>query len=190
VNTSAQPRTLATRIVLTGVSSVGKTTLAEALAGKLSLSFIPEIGRVMLESSGYKTFGEVPEQEKFKFAVVERQIGEEEKAGSFVADRSTFDYWVLWQRWNLCSAMTYDTERFYDLARAQSEKYTAVIYLPPLIEPVDDGVRWIEPDYQKQVDRLIRMSLYDWNLCDRTYTVTSTDLATRVDEVTAWLSKR
>ena len=144
----------------------------------------------MLEEAGYKTFGEVPEQEKFKFAVLERQVEEEEASGNFIADRSTFDYWVLWQRWNLCSAMTYDSEKFYELALDQSKQYTAVIYIPPLIDSVDDGVRWVEPDYRKQVDRLIRMTLYDWNLLERTYTVQSSMLETRIEEVTAWLGKQ
>jgi deoxyadenosine/deoxycytidine kinase len=179
-----------TRIILTGTSSVGKTTLGEALAPKLGLPFIPEIGRVLLAKAGYKTFGEVPEQERFKCNVLDKQIEAEEQAGSFVADRSTFDYWVLWQRWNICQAMTYETEKFYEQARKQSEKYTAVIYIPPSIEAVSDDVRWIEPDYRKQVDRIIKMTLYDWNLLEKTYTVKSTVLQERIDEVLAWLGKQ
>jgi hypothetical protein len=64
--------------------------------------------------------------------------------GSFVADRSTLDAWVLWQRWNICQAMTYDSERYYNEARQQSTLYTDIIYIPPMFPPSDDGFRWTD----------------------------------------------
>lgn len=67
--------------------------------------------------------------------------------------------------------MTYDSERFYNIARRQSEKYTHILYLPPRFPPPEDGFRWTDPDYQKQIDRLMRMTLYEWDLLPRTYTI-------------------
>lgn len=181
--TASLPTPTNLRIILTGASGVGKTTLAELLAEKLGLQIIPELGRQLCQEMGYQRIGEIPDQEGFKKQVLEKQIEAEEKAGSFISDRSTIDCWVLWQRWNICSAMSYDTESYYDLARKQSEQYTRIIYIPPMFPAIDDGFRWTDADYQKQIDRLVRMTLFEWNLWEKTYTVTSAIPQSRLEEL-------
>jgi hypothetical protein len=137
---------------------------------------------------GFERVGDIPDQEGFKRQVLDAQIACEEQLGSFISDRSTIDCWVLWQRWNICQAMTYDTEAYYEKAKAQAQKYTHVIFVPAMFSPPEDGFRWTEPDYQKQIERIVRMTLYDWDLCTRTYAVTSDRPNQRVKEVTAALS--
>lgn len=176
-----------TRVVITGASGVGKTTLVELLAPLLSLPIIPELARQMCLDMGYDKIGNIPDQEGFKKQVLNRQIEEENRLENFVSDRSTIDCWALWQRWNQNTAMTYDTEEVYAKARSQAETYTHIIYVPPMFPPVDDGFRWTEPDYQKQMDRIIRMTLYDWNLWDKTLTISDKDSDARVREVLAWM---
>ena len=175
------------RIIITGASGVGKTTLVEALAPLLSLPVIPELGRAICENLGYKTIGEIPDQEGFKNDVLEAQIAEENRLENFVSDRSTIDCWVLWQRWNLCSAMTYDTEAYYRRARTQASVYTHVVYVPPMFPPAEDGFRWTDSDYQLQIDRIVRTTLYDWQLWDRTYTVEKLMVEDRMEELRRWL---
>lgn len=177
------------RITITGASSVGKTSLAELLSIELRLPLIPELARELCQQKGHQKIGTIPDQEGFKREVLEAQIAREESLGYFVADRSAFDTWVLWQRWNLCSAMTYDTEKIYDLAKAQSQKYTHIIYIPPLIAISEDDFRWTDRDYQKQVDRIIRTTLYDFNLLDRTHTIQSTELNERLHEAWSWIDR-
>jgi predicted ATPase len=179
---------LTKRIIVTGASGVGKTVLVEALASLLDLPIIPEVGRSLCESMGYKRIGEVPDQEDFKRRVLDAQIAEEDRLSEFIADRSTVDCWVLWQRWNICSAMTYDTESYYRRARAQAEKYKHVIYVPPMFAPPEDDFRWTDADYQRQIDRLVRMTLYEWELLDKTHVVQSEGTESRVKEVIRWLS--
>ncbi len=171
------------RIIITGASGVGKTTLVEALAPLLSLQVIPELGRVMCNDLGFKTIGEIPNQEQFKQDVLKAQIVEEDRLKSFISDRSTIDCWVLWQRWNLCSAMTYDTEAYYRSALAQALKYSHIIYVPPMFPPIEDGFRWTDADYQSQIDRMVRTTLYDWGLWERTYTVGQTPVEDRIEEI-------
>lgn len=175
------------KIVLTGASGVGKTTLAKELSQRLGLPFIPEIGRELCLSKGYQRIGDIPDQESFKREVLEAQIKHEEDLSEYVADRSSIDCWVLWQRWNLCTAMTYDSESYYERARKQAETYTHIIYVPPLFPIVEDDFRWTEPDYIKQINRLVLTTLFDWNLLSRTYTVQSAQFDDRVKEVVAWL---
>ncbi|MBI4533284.1 MAG: AAA family ATPase [Candidatus Melainabacteria bacterium] len=169
---------------------MGKTTLAQVIASQLGLEIIPEIARQLCKSMGYERIGEIPDQEGFKHQVLSLQIETEEHLVNFVSDRSTIDCWVLWQRWNICTAMTYDTESYYELARKQSTKYTRIIYIPPLFVPQEDRFRWTNLDYQKQIDRLVRMTLYEWGLLERTCIVQSAKLEDRVKEVSTWLTNR
>ena len=175
------------RIIITGASGVGKTTLVERLAPLLSLPVIPELGRDICKKMGYEKIGDIPEQEDFKRAVLDAQIAEEDKLGDFISDRSTIDCWVLWQRWNICSAMTFDTEAYYEKSLAQAKEYTHVIYVKPMFAASEDGFRWTEPDYQKQIDRLVRMTLYDFDLWGKTHTVVAEGIDKRVEEVKQWL---
>lgn len=175
------------RIVITGASGVGKTTLEELLAPSLGLSVIPEIARVICGERGLKSPAEVPDQQAFRNDVLQRQVETEKSLGSFISDRSTIDCWVMWQRWHLCSAMTYDSESYYEKCRKQAETYTHIIYVPLMFQPPEDSFRWTEPDYLKQLDRLTRLTLYDWSLLDRTYTICSDNQSERLAEVSRWL---
>lgn len=177
----------AKRIILTGASGVGKTTLAEPLSKQLGLPVIPELGRDICRNLGYERIGDIPDQEGFKKLVLDAQITAEDTHESFVSDRSTIDCWVLWQRWNICQAMSYDTEAYYEKARKQSQKYTHIIFVPPMFPPEDDGFRWTDGDYQKQIDRLTRMTLYEWQLLDRTLFIKSKSVEDRLSEIANWL---
>lgn len=175
------------KIAVTGTGGSGKTTLAQSLAADLNLELIPELARVVCREQGYEYPGDISNQEEFKFQLLERQIKEEAAYQSFVADRCVIDSWVHWQRWNLGSAMSYDSERFYNIAHEHSRNYTHIIYVPPLFAPQEDGFRWTDPDYLKQIDRLIKMTLFDFDLWSKTYTVTSADSRMRTLEITKWL---
>lgn len=170
------------KLTVTGASGAGKTTLAGRLAEELGLPLIPEIARIHCAELGYERIGEIPDQENFKRQVLERQIEAEAAHESFVADRSVLDTWVLWQRWNICSAMTYDTEAIYNRVAAHATLYTRIIYLPPSFPAEEDGFRWTEPDYIKQIDRIFRMTFFDLRMQDRVLTLQSNTIEERLDE--------
>ncbi|MBX9724625.1 MAG: ATP-binding protein [Candidatus Obscuribacterales bacterium] len=177
-----------TKLTITGASGVGKTTLAKQLAADLNLPMVPELAREICTQMGYERIGMIPDQEGFKRQVLEAQFDAERKHPSFIADRSAIDAWVLWQRWNICSAMTYDSESFYEKVLEHSKTYSHIVYIPPMIEPEEDEFRWTEPDYIKQIDRYTRMTLFDLKLWDKVLTVKADTPEQRVAEVKAWLS--
>ncbi len=182
--------TALTKLTITGASGVGKTTLAKLLAAKLELPLIPELAREICTQLGYERIGMIPDQEGFKRQVLQAQIDAESKHSSFIADRSPIDAWVLWQRWNICSAMTYDSEAYYETVQKHCKNYSHIVYIPPMIEPEEDEFRWTEPDYIKQIDRYTRMTLYDLNLWDKVLTIKAETPEQRVAEVTDWLNKQ
>ncbi len=176
------------KLTVTGASGVGKTTLAQKLAEILDLEFIPELARLLCKELGYERIGELPEQEAFKMQALERQIEYESRHDSFVADRSAIDCWVLWQRWNICSAMTYDTEAIYNKVAAHANTYSHVVYIPPLFAAEEDGFRWTEPDYIKQVDRIIKMTFHDLSIWPRVLAIESDNLEERIEQVKSWIN--
>lgn len=150
---------------------------------------IEEVARSLCHQMGYKNPTEIPNQELFRKTVLRRQIEEEGAHESFVADRSTIDCWVLWQRWHMGSAMTYETESYYNLCRQHAASYTHIVYIAPVfVCEGDDGFRWTDPDYIKQIDRLVRLTLYDWTLLDRSLTIDCLDLEERAEKVQRWLA--
>ncbi len=175
------------KIAVTGASGVGKTSLAELLSRHLELDLIPELSRALCIQQGYSSPVEIPDQMQFRREVLDAQILAESSLERFVADRCSVDCWVLWERWQQCSAMTYDTESYYAKCRQNACKYDSIIYVPPLFSTPEDGFRWTDKDYIRQIDRLTRLALYDWGLLDRTYTITLDGLEARVLEFMRWL---
>jgi len=163
----------------------------EALAPLLHVPVIPELGRKLCLDMGYDRIGDIPqaEQENFKRLVLEAQIEEEGRVDDFISDRSTIDCWVLWQRWNICAAMTYDTEAYYSKARDQATHYSHVIYIPPMFVPPEDGFRWTDLDYQKEIDRLVRMTLFEWDLLPHTLTLKSLGHEERLEETMHFVNR-
>lgn len=173
--------------MITGASGVGKTSLAAILADKLALPLIPEVARLLCDEAGYSSPAEIADQQQFRTAVLDRQISEENAAAQFIADRCAIDCWVMWQRWHICSAMSFDTEQYYERARAQALTYDRVIYIPPMFVTPDDSFRWTDKDYIKQIDRLTRMTLFDWQLNELTLTIDSEGPESRAQQVLEWL---
>ena len=177
------------KITVTGVGGSGKTTLSGKLADNLSIPLIPEIGRLLCAELGYERIGEVPDQEGFKRMALERQIAAEKEHASYVADRCVIDCWVLWQRWNICSAMSYDTEAIYRTVAGHAPIYSHIVYLPPRFEVQEDGFRWTDPDYIQQVDRIFRMTFFDLQLQERVLMLKTDTVDERLAEVKDWLGK-
>lgn len=176
------------RIVIIGSAGVGKTTLLEALKNKLKLKVIPEQARIICKQLGYKNIYEIKEHNHFRCLTLRNQIKLEEKYKEFISDRSTIDCWVHWVRWSWGETKTFESEKYYKLAFPQALKYSHIIYIPRIIKAKEDGFRWNDKDYQNQIDRLIKETLLEWQLMNKTYIVQTKKLKDRVKEVTDYIS--
>ena len=171
------------RVAIVGSFSTGKTTLAEAVAEPLGLSLLPEVAREVA-SLGFKLDKDAtPEVETLIFL---RQLYNEMIHDDFVGDRSLIDVmayagWVLdnqerrreFALWDACVQVAE-----YQL-RSQ---YTHVFYLPIEFPIVPDGLRPLDPDFQKEIDeRMVRLL----DLHDVRYEALTGPVEERIEQLTA-----
>jgi nicotinamide riboside kinase len=170
------------RIAIVGSFSTGKTTLAEAVAEPLVLPLLPEVAREVA-ALGFKLDKDAtPEVETLIFL---RQLYNEMIHDDFVGDRSLIDVmayagWVLdnqkrrreFALWDACVQIAE-----YQL-RSQ---YTHVYYLPIEFPIVPDGLRPLDPDFQKEIDeRMVRLL----ELHDVRYQTLTGSVGERIEQLT------
>jgi predicted ATPase len=179
------------KIAIIGAAGVGKTTLLDAVIASNSEAIsrqytkIPEAVKILCEERGYKSPYDIPAEEidKFREDVLDRQIELENNEECFIADRSVIDSWVYYMRWSWNSTKVEDAERFYQKAFEQAKNYDLLVYLPIMFEIEDDGFRWKNDTYQKQIDRLLLSVVKDWGLEDKLCKITELDSDARVKKI-------
>lgn len=159
------------RIAIVGSFSTGKTTLAEAGAQKLGLPLLPEAAREVA-ALGFKLDKDAtPETEAFIFL---KQLYNEMVHPQFIGDRSLMDVmtyagWVLdnqeWRKemaiWEQCLAIAKHNLR---------SQYSHVFYLPIEFDIVPDGLRPLDPAFQKEIDERMLHILDDNSIDYQTLT--------------------
>lgn len=154
------------RIAIVGSFSTGKTTLAEAGAQTLGLPLLPEAAREVA-ALGFKLDKDAtPETEAFIFL---KQLYNEMVHPQFIGDRSLMDVmtyagWVLdnqqWRKemaiWEQCLAIAKHNLR---------SQYSHVFYLPIEFDIVPDGLRPLDPAFQKEIDERM-LGILDDNSID------------------------
>lgn len=171
MNAGSVRRVSAPRIAVVGSFSTGKTTLAEAAAEPLGLPLLPEVAREVA-AEGFKLDKDAtPEVETLIFL---RQYRNELRHPAFIADRSLLDVmayagWVLEHQerrrefalWDAC----------LDIAEHRLRtQYTHVVYLPIEFPIVPDGLRPLDEDFQRDIDRRILELLERYGLRYETLT--------------------
>lgn len=186
------------RIVITGAAGVGKTTLAKKFVEALNelspdheYEEITEVAKQLCEERGYENIYAVEDHFQFRHDVLEKQIALEdaimERDHKFISDRSTLDCWVYFMRWSWTLAMVEDTEKYYQRCASQAAKYDLIVYIPKMFNTVEDNFRWANETYQNQIDRVIKSTLFEWDLMDKTYTITADNPEDRVQELIEYL---
>lgn len=158
------------KLAIVGAAGVGKTTLINELfeLDLISDKFtkIPEVVRTLCDEKGFKSPYDIPEDQvhQFREDVLDKQIALEDKEESFIVDRSCLDAWLYYMRWSWNSVDVEVAERFCRKAFSQVKKYDALIYVPISFELEDDGFRWNNKTYQKQMDRMFREYFRAWDV--------------------------
>lgn len=159
------------RIAIVGSFSTGKTTLAEEVAPKLDVPLLPEVAREIVEL-GFKLDKDATvETEALIFL---RQYYNEMTHPEFVGDRSLIDAlayagWVLEHQPRRKEFALWDS--CLDIAKHQlRSNYTHVFYLPVEFDIVADGLRPMDPEFQRDIDERMLKLLHHYDIRYETLT--------------------
>jgi predicted ATPase len=171
------------RVAIVGSFSTGKTTLAEAVAEPLGLPLLPEVAREVA-ALGFKLDKDAtPEVETLIFL---RQLYNEMIHDDFVGDRSLIDV-MAYAGWVLDNQVRRREFALWDACVKVAEyqlrsQYTHVFYLPIEFAIVPDGLRPLDPDFQKEIDeRMVRLL----ELHDVRYEPLTGSVEERIEQLTA-----
>lgn len=178
------------RIAIVGAQGTGKTTLAEALAKEVGLPLIREGARELSELMEVQSPDQLgPILAQFlQQAILTRQIVLENYFGDFISDRSTVDCYAYWQKL-FGGLVSLELTNLYErLARVHARQYQLIAFCPIEFPLEDDSFRYLNVDFQKEIDRIIRACLTDWGLQTKTVFVAG-ETEVRVRQVKLRLSR-
>lgn len=142
------------RITIVGSHSVGKTTLAKGLAQRLNFNYIPDIVREEAVKKGFTINESTPPEVQFWLVARQWELETVTPEG-WVADKSLFDYLVY-------GDLVLKDEDVRTVLRKivkRVARYDFVFYLPIEFPMEEDGIRSIDPEFQKEIDRRFRKCL-------------------------------
>lgn len=177
------------RIALTGGSSTGKTTLAEALARdeefkRIVPHFVPEGARDLLASIGDSALDSMTRDElrDFQRRFFEWKTKAEPVAGSYLVDRSFVDVAAVWfERDTFDQARSLQDELLVP-CRVLSARYTLHILVTATGIPFEnDRVRESDMTLHRRIGERIVTYLREWQLPHMT--LRSSSLSGRIAEV-------
>ncbi|PIU42974.1 MAG: hypothetical protein CO034_00565 [Parcubacteria group bacterium CG_4_9_14_0_2_um_filter_35_11] len=169
------------KIAIVGSHSVGKTTLAKHLAQRLNCNYIPDIVREEAVKKGF-TINENTPPEVQLWLVARQWELETVTPESWVADKSLFDYVVYGD----LVLKDEDVKKVIRKIVQRVVRYDFVFYLPIEFPMEEDGIRSIDPEFQKEIDRRFRKCLDEFNI---KYIVLSGSIEERVKQALDHISK-
>lgn len=184
------------RFALTGTTSVGKTSLANALMATPQFSalvdiLIPEGARLLLGQLGYKNIDSMSlgQRRDFQRRLFAWQRDQESTTQSYLADRSFVDAAAVWVERDARGAPIRLQQELPSQCRRLARRYDLLIHLPNARIPFEyDGLRSADHDLHDRTATRIEHYLNAWNL--PTITLEATLLEDRVIEVCDALASR
>ncbi len=167
------------KIAIAGSHGVGKTSFAKALAKKLDFNYIHDIVRKEAVPKGFVINENTPPEVQLWLVMRQWELESTTPEG-WVADKCLVDYLVYGD----IVLKDEDTKRVIrDLVR-RNAKYDVVFYLPIEFPMEQDGLRSVDPEFQKRADVLYQKCLEDFRI---KFTILSGSVEERVRRALAHL---
>lgn len=148
------------RIAICGTHSVGKTTLARALASRLSLPLIEEVARtaachLRISSCRELAEGRLWRAALFQLHVFHLQLAQESEHKEFISDRSVIDVLAYSKFYQLPSELIWSMENQIRERICSYNFYDFIVYCPITGHAVPDGFRFEDERSREVVDRIM-----------------------------------
>lgn len=143
------------RIAIAGAHGVGKTTLANKLKESLDLPILPDVAIEAFEKGFAISENTPPETQFWMFG---RQLELEQLTKKFIADKCLIDYSVY-------ADVLFDDKRVKDLLAemiSRNADYSHIFYLPIEFPIEDNGIRSLDPEFQKKINDRYLEILDSW----------------------------
>ncbi len=185
------------KIAFTGVSSTGKTTLAEELfkdRGIKSVLYehLTVDARAILKNMGHKSMDKMTKEQlqKFQLLYLNKKILLEKGKECFLVERSFVDIAAYWIERDSIGAPSDVTNLLLEKCRNQSKKYDLHVYFPFGVIPFEeDGYRSENMESHFRVDARILQLLTQWQL-EPILTLNYPELSKRLSTVAEWVKSR
>ena len=120
------------RIGIIGSAGTGKTTLAKALSGHLSVPFVADMVPAVLRERGRDSWRGVDpgERRKVREEALRRKIAGEAGHDSFVSDKTCIDYLAYWLQNQSEHELRHVNEEFLNQCKEAAARYDILILLP------------------------------------------------------------
>lgn len=120
------------RIGIIGSAGTGKTTLAKALSGHLSVPFVADMVPAVLRERGRDSWRGVDpgERRKVREEALRRKIAGEAGHDSFVSDKTCIDYLAYWLQNQSETEERHVNQAFLDQCKEAAARYDVLVFLP------------------------------------------------------------
>ncbi len=146
------------KIAIVGAHGVGKTSLSERLAEALRIKNIPDVA-IEAFKKGFPINENTPAETQFW--LFSRQLELERNfADHWIADKCLIDYSVY-------ADIIFSDFRIKELLAEMVRRnlsYDFVFYLPIEFPLEDNGIRSLDPEFQRIIDRRYREILNNWGI--------------------------
>ncbi len=178
------------KIGITGAQGTGKTTLASILAEVLGIPLITEQVRKVAKDMGIESLKKVRADIEtggvFQEACLKYQLSVEQGLSDFISDRTTIDNAVYWLKHHAHHWPSQVSIAYYRDAFRNIRNYNLILYVPPELEPIDDGFRDMGREHQLEIDFYIRCFL---SQSGANYITVSGSIEERVERVLYEISR-
>ena len=174
------------RIAFTGAQGTGKTTLIRALSNYLpNYTVYEELVRGLAKTSKVKINKEADDASQDIISTEHLRVAVESYYSNknVIFDRCVLDSYVYakdsYDRKLISKSCVEYATSVIDIIN-RYYPYDMVIYIPPKLDLVEDGVRDTNVEYRDNIDSIFR-EVITWHKCN--YTLTSVKLDERINEV-------
>ena len=156
------------RVALTGASSTGKTTLAQAfLAEGPPIALINVDARAILDDLQVRSTARMSAETyaRFQRRYVATKLCNERRRDGYLTERSFVDSFAYWQVHCSSAVSEPANDQLHRICRDFAQRYDAHLFMPYGVVPHnDDGYRHPDPNYHHEISERIHALLEAWNL--------------------------